>query len=207
LACLTVAAVSCTPAARPAATSPAPAAPPAARAVPEIPWAADRPLTWTDFRGTPPTDGAEQARTVYQLSYESRCRGFEFTVHAAAVMLPLQSWVKPGVLETPAGSARVLRHEQTHFNLTEVYARRMRRFFKELYNPCGLLDERLREAVDRFGTEEAEAQKRYDSETKYGLEAQVQDRWDREVAAMLADLEAYASTSSGAGVPNENPAR
>jgi hypothetical protein len=159
----------------------------------ELPWSVSRPLTWDDFRGAPPRDdGAEQARTVYQLSYESRCRGIDFTFSATAVMLPAQSWVRPRVLTSPPESARVLGHEQTHFNLTETYVRRMRKFFRELYNPCGLIDEKLRESVDRFGREEAEAQKRYDEETGYGLKPQVQDRWDREIAAKLTELAAFA---------------
>ena len=164
----------------------------------EIPWSASRLLKWDDFRGTPPGEGAEQARTVYQLSYESRCRGIDFTFSVTAVMLPGQSWVKPQVLTTPSssvfgtGSAQVLRHEQTHFNLTETYARRMRKYFRELYNPCGLIDEKLRESVDRFGRQDSEAQKRYDEETGYGMNQPAQDRWDREVAETLKELANFA---------------
>jgi hypothetical protein len=106
----------------------------------------------------------------------------------AALFLPARSWVKRHVLSSPRESARVLQHEQTHFDLTEVYARRMRRFFTELYNPCGLLDERLRESVDRFVKEEADAQRRYDDETGYGLKPDRQDAWTRDVAGMLAAL-------------------
>jgi predicted secreted Zn-dependent protease len=126
------------------------------------------------------------------LSYESRCRGIDFTFSVTAVVLPSRSWVKPRVLSTPAESARILQHEQTHFNLTEVYARRMRRFFRELYNPCGLIDERLKESVERFVQEEADAQRRYDDETGYGLKPQVQERWDRDIATMLKELAAFA---------------
>lgn len=167
----------------------------------EIAWSLNRPLTWEDFRATPPPAGEEQAKTVYLLSYESRCRGLDFTVDVTAIMLPLQSWVKAFVRATVAGSARVLRHEQTHFNLTEVHARRMRRYFKELYNPCGLPDERLREAVDRFVKEEAEAQGRYDKETQYGRNDVAQGRWDQEVADMLSSLAAFASQAPPASRP------
>lgn len=162
----------------------------------EISWSLNRPLTWEDFRATPPAEGEEQAKTVYLLSYESRCRGLDFTVDVTAIMLPLQSWVKPFVRATVSGSARVLRHEQTHFNLTEVHARRMRRYFKELYNPCGLPDERLREAVDRFVREESDAQGRYDKETQYGRNDVTQGRWDQEVADMLSSLAAFAIHAS-----------
>jgi hypothetical protein len=167
----------------------------------EIAWSLNRPLTWDDFRATPPTDGEEQAKTVYLLSYESRCRGQDFNVDVTAIMLPSQSWVKPFVRATVAGSARVLRHEQTHFNLTEVHARRMRRYFKELYNACGLPDERLREAVDRFVREESEAQGRYDRETQYGRNDLAQKRWDQDVADMLSSLATFSSEAPPANRP------
>lgn len=186
----------CAPALRPA--DPRPAASLAFRApfqspatASELAWSSSRPLTWEDFRGKPPTDGEEQARTVYLLSFESRCRGVEFTFNVTALMLPTQSWVKPFVQATQAGGVRVLRHEQTHFDLTEIYARRMRRFFKDLYDPCGQPDERLREAVDRYVKEESDAQGRYDSETQYGRNDQAQARWDHDVSEMLSSLAAF----------------
>jgi hypothetical protein len=175
------------PASAPTPT-PAQAAAPAAAVPSEIRWARDRKLAWTDFRGPAPANGAEGARTVYLLSYGSRCRGEDFSFDVSAVFLPAQSWVKPRVLTSPSESARVLGHEQTHFDLTEVYARRMRRYFAGLYNPCALVDEQLRESVDRFVKDEAESQRRYDQETGHGLMVERQRAWDRTVAELLGEL-------------------
>jgi hypothetical protein len=166
---------------------------PAPDAGPQIPWSADRLLTWDDFRGVSPVGGVEGARTVYLLSYEWRCRGIDFTFGVRAVVLPMRSWVKPHVLASVTESRRVLGHEQTHFNLTETYARRMRKYLRELYNPCGIVEDRLRESVERFVQDEAEAQQRYDEETGYGLKPQPQDRWNRDVAEMLMSLDSYAA--------------
>lgn len=173
---------------RPAAQSPSGAS----AATGEIPWSVDRRLRWSDFLGPPPAESAEAARTVYLLSYESRCRGQEFQFSVAALFLPQQSWVRPRVLASADAGARVLGHEQTHFDLTEVYARRMRKFFAELYNPCGLVEEGVRESVDRFVRDEAQAQARYDKETRYGLDVGRQQQWDREVSEMLVALTAFA---------------
>ena len=129
---------------------------------------------------------------VYLLSYESRCRGAEFSFSVVAHFLPNQSWVKREVLFESAESARILRHEQTHFDLTEVYARRMRRYFAELYDPCGRPEEELRTSVDRFVREEADAQRRYDNETGYGLAIERQRVWDRTVSELLVSLEKFA---------------
>src|SRR5262245_55636018 len=93
-----------------------------------IPWAAARPLVWTDFKANAPTTGAEGAHTAYLIVYGSRCRGTTFQFLATAAFLPDQSWVKRVVLNNPAVNRRTLTHEQTHFNLTEVHARRMRKY-------------------------------------------------------------------------------
>ena len=155
-------------------------------------WSLARPLTWADFEGTPPTGGVEGARTVYELSYESRCRGLTFQFQVTAIFLPEQSWVRRRVLADRDESSRVLRHEQTHFDLTEVYARRMRKYFAELYNPCGQPEDQLSTSVDRFVKEEASAQQRYDEETENGLSVNRQRMWDRDVAGMLASLSGFA---------------
>jgi hypothetical protein len=48
--------------------------------------------------------------------------------------------------------------------------------------------------VERFVQDEAEAQRRYDEETGYGLKLQPQARWDRDIAEMLLKLDAYSAT-------------
>jgi hypothetical protein len=178
------------PAGTPAAVASAPAAPDDSVV---LPWSRDRPLTWDDFRGQAPADGAEGARTVYLMSYVSRCRGLDFEFTVVAVMLPLSSWVKARVLTSPNERARVLQHEQTHFDLTEVHARRMRRYFSELYNPCGVPEDRLKASVDRFVKDEADAQQQYDLETGHGLRLDRQRTWDDQVDATLAELAAFAA--------------
>lgn len=157
-----------------------------------IPWSRYGPLDWNDFKGRAPVGGVEGARTVYALTYESQCRGNKFTFLVTAVFFPHQSWVKRSVVIDPSESARVLRHERTHFNVTEVYARRMRKYFAELYNPCGQTDDQVRAAVDRFVADEAALQKRYDDESGYGLEAPRQRVWDRDVEEQLRTLEKFA---------------
>ena len=157
-----------------------------------MPWSGSRLLAWSDFQGGAPTGGDENARTVYNLSFESRCRGDEFTFTVTALFFPAESWVKPQVLADRVAAVRVLEHEQTHFNLTEVYARRMRRYFAGLYNPCGQTDAAINAAVERFAREEGEAQQRYEAETNHGLIANRQVASDSDVSEMLASLSAFA---------------
>ena len=157
-----------------------------------VPWSATRRLSWDDFRGVPPASEPDRAaETAYSLFHALGCRGKTFEFRVVAAVLPRQSWVRPTILANPTQNSRTLRHEQTHFDLTEVYARRMRRYFSELANPCLKTEPELAAQSDRLVREEASAQRRYDEETSHGRIAQRQASWDADVARQVASLERF----------------
>ena len=153
-----------------------------------LPWSATRRLAWADFQGIPPTRGDESALTSYSLFHGVTCTGRSFEFRVVAAFLPRQSWVKPAIVANPTESARTLRHEQTHFDLSEVHARRMRRYFSELFEPCMKTAEELGSLAERFVREESAAQRRYDEETSHGRVTRKQADWDAEVGRLLASL-------------------
>jgi hypothetical protein len=158
-----------------------------------MPWAQRRPLTWADFKGRPPADaGQVAAETAYSLIQGAGCTGSTFEFRVVAAFRPNQSWVRPSVLRTPADSAHALRHEQTHFDLTEVHARRLRRYFAELIAPCRISTNDLEAEAARVGREEKAAQALYDAETDHGRVAAQQTRWEKDVAGQLTSLAKFA---------------
>jgi len=157
-------------------------------------WSPTRPLTWSDFRGVQPAGETDQgARTAYSLFHGVRCTGRRFEFSVVVGMLPDQSWVTPAVRADPRLSAQTLQHEQTHFNLSEVHARRMRRYFAELYAPCDKSERELAELADGFIRGEAQAQLRYEQETRNGRLPQAQTGWDGEVARLLGSLSRWGT--------------
>ena len=87
-------------------------------------WDANRPLTWADFRGPKPKKVKKRfvAVTYSGLRYRFR-KDSSGKIRFAIVSYfdPTKSWKKrrqPGT--------ELLNHEQTHFNITELYARRTR---------------------------------------------------------------------------------
>jgi hypothetical protein len=153
-----------------------------------VPWSAIRRLSWPDFRGAAPTGGVEGAQTAYGLFYGLRCTRALFQFEVVTGFLPAESWVKPSVLASPDESRRTLEHEQTHFDLAEVYARRMRRYFTDLVQPCSQSLDRWRSVAERYISDEATAQDRYDDETRHGLIPARQQAWNKEVADQLQEL-------------------
>jgi hypothetical protein len=157
-----------------------------------IPWSPSWRLKWADFKGPPPTSGKEGARTAHGIYSAWSCRGNAFAFRVRAAFLPTGSWVKPIVLREGNESARVLRHEQAHFDLSEVYARRLRRRMAALPSPCTLKDGELGALVHQHIEEEKAAQRRYDEETDHSLRTERQEAWERQVARWLAELARYA---------------
>lgn len=155
-------------------------------------WSAARPLAWKDFRGTAPSGGMEGAQTAYSLFYGLRCTRNLFQFQVTTGFLPRESWVKPSVVASAEESRRTLEHEQTHFDLSEVYARRMRKYFADLYRPCDQALDQWRNVAQKYTRDEASAQDRYDDETRHGLIPARQRTWNQDVAQQLKELAALA---------------
>ena len=150
-----------------------------------FPWSAARRLTWNDFHGRPPGSGPEVAKTAYALFYAWKCRREAFDFRVIATFRPRQSWVKTVALSDSVFSRSALRHEQTHFDLAEVHARRMRRYFATLAGACSKTDSELTNLAGRLIQEEKAEQQRYDAETNHGLRSERQAAWNAEVARQL----------------------
>jgi hypothetical protein len=157
-----------------------------------MPWTLARRLTWADFKGGAPRDSGAAAETAYTLFYGVRCAGEAFEFRVVAAFRPNDSWVRPSVLKSPGDSARALRHEQTHFDISEVHARRMRRYFAELVAPCRRTPDELAAMAERLVEDERAAQSQYDKETDHSRVPAQQARWDKEVTAQLSALVKFA---------------
>ena len=162
-----------------------------------LPWSATRRLAWSDFRARPPAGRAEAAVTATSVIWGFHCTADAFTFESVAVFFPDRSWVDPTVSIQLGGGMGTLRHEQTHFDLTEVFVRRMRRFFGELSRPCDSTAERLSGLGDRFVHDEADAQHEYDAATANGRAVSAQSRWDADVQRWLTELAAFTPSERG----------
>jgi len=151
-----------------------------------FPWSAARPLVWTDFQGTPPSEGTEGAKTTYALYSAWKCRGDAFQFRVVAGFRTSQSWVKPVVLRDTAQSRSILAHEQVHFDLAEVHARLMRHYFAALRGPCRKTDAQLGTLAQQMEDATSAEERRYDAETNHGLLADRQADWSLQTRRRLA---------------------
>ncbi len=145
-------------------------------------WRADRRLTWGDFRGAPGPGERLHALTSADLTVNVSCANDVLTVAVEAVFLPLESWTKS------ADSAPLLRHEQLHFDLTEIHARLLRRSLAQARLTCAQAQTQLQPLIDAGFASWQAAQRQYDRESGHGLDGPAQARWEQQIAAQLRAL-------------------
>jgi hypothetical protein len=158
-----------------------------------IAWSSDRPLTIKDFKGKSPsraTDEASLSWVAIEASWE--CENGQGSSRARAVFDPRRSsWREmnqniwhgsddPALLvPRDDGGRRLLAHEQLHFDLTELWARKIRELFKTLPAACRTpgASRAFESTIAQMQGDWQDEQKRYDKETDHGMDAVRQKAW------------------------------
>ncbi|HSC29611.1 MAG TPA: DUF922 domain-containing protein [Vicinamibacterales bacterium] len=176
-------------------------------AVPDgaIVWSQARPLTWSDFKGVATRD-LDGARSAISHTIAVGCRDGGLYVRVLAMFLPAQSWVTYRIVSSGLASRVGLQHEQIHFDIAELYARRMRKMYGELPDPCPQPDDALQKLADPLLRGVSATQRRYDDETSFGELEAVQLEWKKRVARELAELDAFQDRGEGQAAAAATPA-
>ena len=153
-----------------------------------VPWSAGRLLVVTDFQARPAATEAQAALTSARIDASGSCRDNVFVADVRAVFEPTLSWVRDPATITPA----LLRHEQLHFDIAELYARRLRLKFASARPSCVQLQSSFNHISRSLYVEWEREETRYDQETNHGLNAVQQTFWERQTAVRLQQLAAYA---------------
>ena len=157
-----------------------------------IRWSASRRLTWEDFKAKPPAGYLHGAQSALSYSYSFGCRSGVLYSDVVALFLPQQSWVARRILSSGLASRVGIEHEQVHFDLAEVFARRVRRRFATLDDPCPRSDEALNQIAEQIFREHADEQRRFETDTRAGEIEATQIQWSVRIARDLAALEQFA---------------
>lgn len=151
----------------------------------EIKWQSDFRLQWSHFKGKPDHGSNMDALTESGITFSWSCDWRGFQVDAYAIFVPQGSWVK-----SPTNA--LLTHEQLHFDITEIHARKLRQFFKEHPNPCQLGKAGIDKAAQGFIRASYAMQEEYDLATNHGQNYRAQKEWQSKIANELAALANYA---------------
>lgn len=155
-----------------------------------ISWEEGRLLGWHHFKGAPdPADKVHAAVTYAGIDLQverTKLKG-ELIFRARAVFDQQQSWAHPQRQE-----ALILRHEQAHFDITEVYARKLEKKLNAL--KLRRQDKKIvKQLLDQYTRAQLATQANYDAQTVHGLHGDQQQAWreliDRELANPSPRLE------------------
>jgi uncharacterized protein DUF922 len=168
-----------------------------ARAGGNLPWTPDLHLAWRHFRGHPQSAYFTAAQTSSDVTYVIGCNGHETRFVVLATISTTESWVRPDIPGDSVASAQTLRHEQTHFDMSEILARELRRTLTSAAGDlCPSHLQAARQLFDSLSGVSKALQARYDEETGHGTRLDAQTTWSRWVTARLDSLAAYAADIS-----------
>jgi len=152
-------------------------------------WNADRKITWENFKGRPDKTTNLLAMTQAGIGYNVACTNGDLYLKIYCYFNVNKSWTK----ET--GSQELLQHEQLHFDITELYARILRKKLSELSDPCGKNIRELDKIYQSNFNECAKTQDLYDKETNHSINNEKQKEWEQRIAKELKALEKFSGVN------------
>jgi hypothetical protein len=149
-----------------------------------IEWSSGRKLRKSDFKGAVAAQSNLVARSFITIQASWSCDGERLDVKIRAVFDPSRStWSGPSNLT----SGQLLDHEQTHFDIAELFARKIRAHLSQITDACtrrgGTVP--LAAIVEEYQTELDDQQVRYDRQTRFGTDARMQWEWTSQTARAL----------------------
>jgi len=157
-----------------------------------ITWNESYKLSWADFQG-PAKSGTDAVATTasgitfsYSIKRTSkRIVGYKTKIFAH--FYPEKSWYKPEHADN-----HILAHEQFHFNITELHARKFRQRVSKL-QVSSSINTQLDQIHQEINLELSRLQEKYDSETNFSRNFEQQALWQQYIQEELAKLAKYKS--------------
>ena len=149
-------------------------------------WNPDYRLTWNDFAGYPAVHQDHiSAMTASGIVHYKGCNDGFINYKVQAYFERKESWVKVEAL-----TDHHLTHEQIHFDITELYARKLRKALSERKFKCGE-ENQFEKFIAGYTDEWQRAQSDYDLETEHSLKPKEQEEWYHNINHELSQLEEY----------------
>ncbi len=152
-------------------------------------WSPNQQLEWKDFKGKAPRGSSYEANSALGINTGFQSDGSNIFFSVEAIFIPKQSWTKD------KKNAYLLKHEQKHFDLNELYARKLRKALSEFeYSSKQKQQQKdFEKMVNGFNSKKEEVQMRYDKETNHSILKKKQEEWDQFIAKELKEYSDFTS--------------
>lgn len=150
-----------------------------------LPWTQERKLTWADYQGRALKTEWASATTASGITYSLNSiignNESKLEIVVAALFYPDKSWYKSELCDDV-----VLSHEQLHFDITELFARKFRERLKTVKNDTDI-KKKVRKIFADINKELNTFQNKYDRETNYSRNIPEQLVWNKKIAEALSE--------------------
>lgn len=150
-----------------------------------IPWIASRRLTWDDFQCEPKRNTDAVASTSTSLGISYRIKNSKLSYEVTCNFSKVKSW---GLIKTNY----ILAHEQAHFDITEIFARRLHQALQDFIFNSNNFTSGINSIYQRIVDEKEAFQQAYDRETDHSRKKPEQLLWLLKIQTILEDTEIYA---------------
>ena len=151
----------------------------------QIDWRQRRALNWNDFKGKPVESAPNAALTSTSIliNYKYGSNGFSYSLQC--VFYPGTSWTK-------VSSSRILAHEQGHFDITQLFTRKMHQALAAYQPRDGKVEEDVMKIYKEVAAQQAAYQKQSDADTNFSRLYDEQEKWEEKIAAALTETAGLA---------------
>ena len=148
-------------------------------------WSHSRKLTWADYKASPNpgSDAAASTTTYLGITYNITTNDFSYAIESR--FSKTRSW---GLHKTPY----ILSHEQGHFDISEIFARKLNKKMREYRFDRKTYQKDLKKIYQDILDEKEEMQDEYDTETRHSINKEKQAEWLKRIAKMLEEYKDYA---------------
>lgn len=149
-------------------------------------------LSWKNFKAKANKRSNYQALTYSGLELSMQFDADGIRISTYAIFKPRESWTKN------KKSAYLLNHEQQHFNLSELYARKFREALSiHSFKKSGA--DRFKEIqtlYKSFYSQMEKQQKKYDKESEHSKNKDQQEKWNQFIQGELLELKNFNDTET-----------
>jgi hypothetical protein len=149
----------------------------------KIEWRENVKLSWADFKGVPNRGAGyvASASSGISFSYSFKTIDDELFYHykVECHFYPQESWYKPELV-----SNYILKHEQTHFDITELHARMLRKRLSESKFSKNIKVE-IEGIYKTLEKQRGDMQNRFDAETEHSKNKQQEYLWEAFISKQL----------------------
>lgn len=145
-----------------------------------------RKLSWSDYKANPNpgSDAAASTTTYLAISYNISTKGFSYKIQSR--FSKTRSWGRHK-------SDYILSHEQGHFDIAEIFARKLNKAMSEYNFDRKSYQKDLNKIYQEIVDGKEEMQNEYDEETNHSINKEKQAKWLEKIEKLLEETAAWAN--------------